>query len=77
MSIIFNEDDRAAGIVESEMRTAPEQGLTACKRIVERYGGGRMGAESKVGEGATFWFTIPVSAPDQERFGQQESPLRG
>jgi signal transduction histidine kinase len=38
-------------------------GLYICRTIIERHGG-RTGVDSAIGEGATFWFTLPLaSAP--------------
>lgn len=37
-------------------------GLTLVQRIVERHGG-RVGADSQAGQGATFWFWLPATEP--------------
>jgi signal transduction histidine kinase/CheY-like chemotaxis protein len=36
-------------------------GLTICKEIIDRFGG-RVGVDSEVGRGSTFWFELPVEA---------------
>jgi chemotaxis family two-component system sensor kinase Cph1 len=35
-------------------------GLTLARRIAEQHGG-RIGAESQLGQGSTFWFTLPAA----------------
>jgi signal transduction histidine kinase len=36
-------------------------GLHVCKRLIELHPGGRVGVESVEGEGATFWFRLPLA----------------
>jgi two-component system OmpR family sensor kinase len=40
-------------------------GLAICKQILELYGG-KMGVESRLGEGSSFFLTIPVASPLQQ-----------
>ena len=40
-------------------------GLTICRAIVERMGG-KIGAVSRLGQGRTFWFTLPYTANEEK-----------
>jgi len=43
-------------------------GLYICKAIIEAHGG-QVGVESAVGEGCTFWFTLPLAEPESRLMG--------
>jgi PAS domain S-box-containing protein len=64
---------RASGVVvQSGSGIGLGMGLHICKTIIERHGG-RVGAESALGQGSIFWFTLPL-ANDANRDTANRAP---
>jgi signal transduction histidine kinase len=57
---IFDEFQQAEGATATS-KGGTRLGLAIARQIVELHGG-RIGVESRLGEGATFWFAVPLTA---------------
>ncbi|MFB0553895.1 MAG: ATP-binding protein [Phycisphaerae bacterium] len=55
--------------------TGPGTGLAMCKKIVDK-SGGRIGVESKIGVGSTFWFILPASKSLEQEQGKLISSVQ-